>query len=122
MIGKIRAYIQLKVHKRKWRFYNRNNFTVAETYFNINNVVVGDYTYGPLHVEHYCPYAKLSIGKYCSIAKGVKFLLGGNHGCNAITTYPFGPRVYHSGGDCPGGQNGKSIYRLKMMFGLAMKH
>ena len=64
--------------------------------------MVGDYTYGPLHIEQYFPSAKLSIGRYCSIAKGVKFLLGGNHGSKAITTYPFGPRVYHNmGGGTP---------------------
>ena len=85
----------------RWRSFNKSNYTTAETLFNINNVTVGDYTYGPLYVEQYYPAAKLSIGKYCSIAKGVKFLLGGNHGSKAITTYPFGPRVYHSGGETP---------------------
>ena len=98
MIGKIKQFIRMKIHKRKWRAKNKNNFTTAETVFNIDNVTVGDFTYGPLYVEQYYPVAKLSIGKYCSIAKGVKFLLGGNHGSKAITTYPFGPRIYHTGG------------------------
>lgn len=96
MVGKFKRLVRFKMHKRKWRKKNKRNFTTAETLFNIDNVVVGDYTYGPLYIEQYFPSAKLSIGKYCSIAKGVKFLLGGNHGSKAITTYPFGPRVYHS--------------------------
>ena len=101
MIGKLKYLVQLKIHKRKWRIQNRNNSTVAETIFNIDNVTVGDYTYGSLYIEQYYPAAKLSIGRYCSIAKGVKFLLGGNHGSKAITTYPFGPRIYHCGRRTP---------------------
>lgn len=72
--------------------------TSAETIFVRENVKVSDYTYGPLNIEHYYPNAKLSIGKYCSIAKKVTFMLGGNHGTKAITTYPFGPRVYNKFG------------------------
>lgn len=98
MFGKIKNYIQLKKHKIKWKNKNRNNSTTAETIFSIDKVTVGDYTYGPLYIEHYFPTAQLTIGRYCSIAKGVKFLLGGNHGSKAITTYPYGPRIYHSGG------------------------
>jgi acetyltransferase-like isoleucine patch superfamily enzyme len=33
--------------------------------------------------------AKLTIGKYCSIAEGVTILLGGNHRTDWVTTYPF---------------------------------
>lgn len=33
--------------------------------------------------------SQLAIGKYCSIAEGVTFLLGGNHRHDWITTYPF---------------------------------
>jgi hypothetical protein len=32
---------------------------------------------------------KLSIGKFCSIASGVKILLGGEHRIDWVTTYPF---------------------------------
>lgn len=70
--------------------------------FFSDNVKVGDYTYGPLNIEHYYPNTTLSIGKYCSIAKKVTFMLGGNHGTKAITTFPFGPRVYNKfGGGSP---------------------
>lgn len=94
MFTKIKKWFLLKKHKRLWRKKNKNNYTFAETLFVRENVSVGDYTYGPLFVEHYYQKAKLTIGKYCSISKGVKFILGGNHGTNAITTYPFGPMIY----------------------------
>ncbi len=34
--------------------------------------------------------AKLSIGRYCSIADDVNIMLGGNHRLDFVTTYPFG--------------------------------
>lgn len=95
MFGKVKNLIKLKKHRKEWRKNNKNNSTYAETLFVRENISVGDYTYGPLFVEHYYSKAKLTIGKYCSISKGVKFLLGGNHGTDAITTYPFGPRIYN---------------------------
>jgi virginiamycin A acetyltransferase len=65
------------------------------------NIVVGDYTYyddpdGPENFEknvlyHY-PFAgdKLIIGKFCAIAKNVKFIMNGaNHKISGISTYPF---------------------------------
>ena len=103
MINQIKSFFKLKMHKMEWRRKNLGNFTTAETKFVIENVTVGDYTYGPLNIDHYYLPAKLTIGRYCSIAKDVRFMLGGNHGTRAITTYPFGPRVYEqkTGGGVP---------------------
>ena len=33
--------------------------------------------------------AKLQVGQFCSIAAGVKIILGGNHRVDWVTTYPF---------------------------------
>lgn len=66
------------------------------------NIIVGDYSYyddvdGPENFEnknvlyHY-PFTgdKLIIGKFCAIAKDVKFIMNGaNHKISGITTYPF---------------------------------
>lgn len=67
------------------------------------NIIVGDYSYyddseeGPesfeKHVTHLYPFIgdKLIIGKFCSIAKGVEFIMNGaNHMMNCLSTYPFG--------------------------------
>lgn len=65
------------------------------------NIVVGDYTYydDPVDSEgfernvlyHYeFLKDKLIIGKFCAIARDVKFIMNGaNHKIDAITTYPF---------------------------------
>lgn len=65
------------------------------------NIIIGDYTYydDPIDSEgfernvlyHY-PFIgdKLIIGKFCAIARDVKFIMnGGNHKLDAFTTYPF---------------------------------
>ncbi len=65
------------------------------------NIVVGDYTYyddprGPEHFEENVLYHfdfnndRLQIGRYCSIAAEVRFIMnGGNHPTTWLTTYPF---------------------------------
>ena len=71
------------------------------------NVIAGDYSYYygdsiddefKNHVTHHYDFIgdKLIIGKFCSIAKGVEFIMNGaNHRMSAISTYPF----YIMGGD-----------------------
>ena len=67
------------------------------------NIIVGDYTYYDdvcsggedfeKHVTHFYPHLgdKLIIGKFCSIAKGVEFIMNGaNHPMNGISAFPFG--------------------------------
>ena len=50
---------------------------------------IGDWTYGLPAVVCYGEGIKLKIGKFCSIADGVVFLLGGEHRPDMVTTYPF---------------------------------
>ncbi|GIU35236.1 Vat family streptogramin A O-acetyltransferase [Shewanella hafniensis] len=65
------------------------------------NIIVGDYTYyddpaGPERLESNVLYHfdfvgdKLIIGKFCAIAKDVKFIMNGaNHQVSGFSTYPF---------------------------------
>lgn len=55
-----------------------------------SQVKVGDFTYADHpHIWTWGEGAKLHIGKFCSIAANVQFLLGGNHHPEWCTTYPF---------------------------------
>lgn len=66
-----------------------------------SNIIVGEYTYyddpeGPenftKHVLYHYPFVgdKLVIGRFCAIARGVKFIMNGaNHKISGISTYPF---------------------------------
>ena len=70
-------------------------------HLSLPNIEVGDYTYyddpdGPENFEnnvlYHFPFIgdKLKIGKFCAIAKGVKFIMNGaNHKMSGFTTYPF---------------------------------
>lgn len=53
-------------------------------------VTVGVHTYGLPNVLYWNYETKLEIGKYCSIAEGAVFLLGGEHRADWVSTYPFG--------------------------------
>jgi chloramphenicol O-acetyltransferase type B len=50
---------------------------------------IGRGTYGNLKVISWGEGAVLKIGAFCSIATGVKILLGGEHRVDWVTTYPF---------------------------------
>ena len=66
------------------------------------NIVVGDYTYFDdpedsenfeRNVLYHYPFVgdKLVIGKFCALARGVKFIMNGaNHKLTGFSTYPFG--------------------------------
>ncbi len=66
------------------------------------NITVGDYTYAndfappPDWASHLAPYLypgapeRLTIGRFCQIAHGVRFITASaNHAMTGITTYPF---------------------------------
>lgn len=50
-------------------------------------------SYGIPQVDHSSKDVHLKIGSFCSIAGGVKILLGGNHNTKSITTFPFYMRL-----------------------------
>jgi acetyltransferase-like isoleucine patch superfamily enzyme len=93
---------KIGIIRRRWLRLNRHNFTGAVNGFNdvlfpIEKVVVGKYTYGSLHVLSYGTEGELlKIGCYCSIGSGVKFVLGGIHRRDTMTTYPF-RHIFNSG-------------------------
>ncbi|MEG2788685.1 MAG: CatB-related O-acetyltransferase [Romboutsia sp.] len=51
-------------------------------------IKIDDFTYG-MPVIEWADSNNLYIGKFCSIAQGVRIFLGGNHRNDWLTTYPF---------------------------------
>jgi len=51
---------------------------------------IGDYTFGAPVVRYFYDNSKLKIGRYCSLAAGATFVLGGIHNTHTLTTYPLG--------------------------------
>lgn len=87
--SKILWAVNKRLTKLKWRKKNRHNLTQAKTYFDIDAVTVGKFTYGMLNVLTNGTNAHLTIGDYCSIADNVTFALSAEHSMNTISTYPF---------------------------------
>jgi acetyltransferase-like isoleucine patch superfamily enzyme len=57
---------------------------------DINSVIWGKYSYADEDIDvSFLENANLTIGKFCSIAKGCKIILGGNHRGDWISTFPF---------------------------------
>jgi virginiamycin A acetyltransferase len=66
-----------------------------------SNIIIGDYTYYDdpedsenfeRNVLYHFPFIgdRLIIGKFCALARGVKFIMNGaNHKINGFSTYPF---------------------------------
>lgn len=97
----VMLFLQFRI-ERKWRYLNKNNYTIIanklhDPLFPIDKVTVGDYTYGRIRV---IPFSKedgyLNIGKFCSIASGATFLLGGEHCYKTFLTYPFEGMFEHN--------------------------
>jgi acetyltransferase-like isoleucine patch superfamily enzyme len=61
-------------------------------HFDSPDIKIGEFTYGIPEVIVYSLGAKLTIGRYCSIAKDVKINLGGEHSLTSVSQYPFSER------------------------------
>jgi acetyltransferase-like isoleucine patch superfamily enzyme len=73
---------RLSCRFRKGAFYTKD--IIRE-----ENCTFGDYTYGRPTILQFGEGAKLKVGKFCSIAREVQIMLGGNHRVDWVTTYPF---------------------------------
>lgn len=89
VFGAIRQHLDRFLFNRKWKKVNSHNQTYPVNLFDLHRVTVGKHTYGALDVLLSNPDARLTIGHYCSIAAGVKFLPGSDHALDRISTYPF---------------------------------
>lgn len=85
-------------YRYTWRRQNKHNTTTVMNKFYQDHVTVGKETYGPIEVMYDSGTGRLTIGNYCSIAKNVKFLLGGGHNYRRISTFPFQTKVYNGKG------------------------
>ena len=68
-----------------------NKKTYKKANLTEKDIIIGDYTYGAqtVTIYNFKEINKVKIGKFCSIAGGVKMLVDGNHRCDWITTFPF---------------------------------
>lgn len=87
---RIKKEIEYLKFKRLWEDKNKHNKIVPQNIFPMEIVKIGKYSYGPIEVFSWDKEKEsLEIGSFVSIARGVKFILGGNHEVDTFTTYPF---------------------------------
>ena len=117
IIKMIKYYLKLFLFRRNWRKLNPHNFTVVKSMFDESIIRVGKNTYGVLHLFTWgSDRERLEIGSYVSIAEGAKFVLGGNHAYDNLTTYPF--KVNVLGEKCEAFSKGPIIVKDDVWIGL----
>lgn len=91
------------------------------------NIIIGDYTYydDPENSEdfernvlYHFPFIgdRLVIGKFCALARGVKFIMNGaNHKLNGFSTYPF--QIFGNGWEKVTPQQGALPYKGDTVMG-----
>lgn len=84
----IKKKIKFKFFVKKWKKRNSHNKTVPMNMYPIDNVSVGNETYGSIYVLVFNENYKLKIGSYCSVAPEVSFILSADHYTNQISTFP----------------------------------
>ena len=86
----IKDAIRLNRAKVRWRKRNPGNSTnLGLRAVGTENIVVGDYSYGTVNVLTSAANPRLTIGRFCSIARDVTFVIDDNHPTDAFSTFPF---------------------------------
>ena len=105
----IKDAIGLNRAKVRWRKRNPGNSTnLGLRAVGTENIVVGDYSYGTVNVLTSAANPRLTIGRFCSIARDVTFVIDDNHPTDAFSTFPFkvvvlgepGPEALSRRGGC----------------------
>ena len=88
MLG-IRTKIRHVSASLKWAKANEHNRTqLGRWTIGLDNVTIGDYSYGEINVLTASKQPKLAIGELCSIAPNVTFVIHNNHPIDHFTTFP----------------------------------
>ena len=87
----IKTQIKLLLLRLRWRA--KGNHMMPMTVFPAQLVSVGRESYGELNVITFDHNTRLAIGNYVSVAQQVTFMLGGEHGTNTLSTFPFRTKI-----------------------------
>lgn len=113
----VSRYLKLILFRLKWRKNNQHNHTSVRRIFDVNKVKVGNGTYGALNIYTYSNDSeRLEIGNYVSISADVKFVLGGNHLIDRISSYPYD--VFYYGEKDPSSTKGAIIVEDDVWIGM----
>lgn len=87
------VFVKRKFDSVVWRLENKNNLTrfgsIPGFALRKNLIKVNSMTYGQINTIVSGIDSNLSIGRFCSIASDVIFILQSNHRLDCVSTYPF---------------------------------
>lgn len=93
MLKRVMSKLLFRKDKREFKRKNTHNQTWLVKARNISCITVGNMTWGGIQVLDYLPrdsqQCQIRIGSYCSIADDVKFMRGGEHRTDRISTFLF---------------------------------
>ena len=90
----IKNAVMLNIAKIKWRQKNPGNGTYLDSHaVGFANIIVGNWSYGPLRIITSDPNPTVQIGSFCSIAEGVSFVTCNNHPLDHFSSFPFRSRM-----------------------------
>ncbi len=97
-----------KVYRRIYdRLFQKEQFGFLRDCKQLKRYEIGEWTHGHFGLQILSPEGgTLRIGKFCSIARGVTIMLGGEHRTNWVSTYAF-PALM------PGAETTKDFARSK---------
>jgi acetyltransferase-like isoleucine patch superfamily enzyme len=88
----------LNSYKYRKRF-PKTNISPKSSISGVGNIEIGEYTYGVLNIRCWDQNDTVKIGKFCSIAEGVKIFGGGEHNKSLVSTYPLKHFLFKIGTD-----------------------
>lgn len=77
----------------KWRKHNAHNQTRIGWPTDLDKIKIGNYSYGMLYVLNEGTDYRLEIGRFCSIAPEVKFVVESDHPIERLSTFPMHRKV-----------------------------
>lgn len=93
----IKDFLKRRKLNKAWRKLNPHNSTSVTIFDNniksLENIKVGNFTYGDIKPFIFNHDYYLRIGSFCSIAPDVSFVLSGDHHINHLTTFPFYSKI-----------------------------
>lgn len=90
LLNKIKTYLRSRLIDFSQRIKFIKNDTLVRSLKKKGLISVGKHTYGKLIVDSYPgSETKLTIGKYCSISRDVRFITGGIHPVDWVALFPF---------------------------------
>lgn len=86
----MKILLQKLIYKIFMFMKKQEKFFLYHHYLQSGELNIGKHSYGIPNIESYKgSKQKVTIGKYCSISKGVTFITGGIHPKEWVSTYPF---------------------------------